>query len=106
MARGDFLPPVSATVFEDTGHVVPCWDLWSPIMAVVAASTVIRTLHRIQRQLTDLRSQLAAGPKQIAIQVKRLEHAEHEREQVAENLKKARKHADEKQLLLLSLIHI
>ena len=102
MARCDFLPPVSATVFEDTGHVVPCWDLWSPIMAVVAASTVIRTLHRIQRQLTDLRSQLAAGPKQIAVQVKRLEHAEHEREQVAENLKKARKHADEKQLLLRS----
>ncbi len=71
-------------------------------MAVVTAATVIRTLHRIQRQLTDLRSQLAAGPKQIAIQGKRVEHAEHEQEQIAENLKKARKHADEKQLLLRS----
>ena len=34
-------------------------------MAVVTAAT-IRTLHRIQRQLTDLRGRLAAGPKQIA----------------------------------------
>ncbi len=102
MARGDFLPPVSATVFEDTGHVVPCMDLWRPIMAVITAASIIRTLHRIQRQLTDLRSRLAAGPKQIATQLKRLEHAEREREQVAENLKKARKHADEKQLLLRS----
>ena len=47
-------------------------------MAVVTAATVIRTLHRIQRQLTDLRSQLAAGPKQIAAQMNRLKHAEHE----------------------------
>ena len=52
-------------------------------MAVVTAATVIRTLHRIQRQLTDLRSQLAAGPKQIAAQMNRLKHAEHEQEQVA-----------------------
>ena len=102
MARCDFLPPVSATVFEDTSDVVPCMDLWRPIMAVVTAATVIRTLHRIQRQLTDLRGRLAAGPKQIAVQVKRLEQAEHEREQIAENLKKAKKHADEKQLLLRS----
>ena len=71
-------------------------------MAVVTAATVIRTLHRIQRQLTDLRSQLAAGPKQIAAQMNRLKHAEHEQEQVAEDLTKARKHADEKQLLLRS----
>ncbi|MEO2000272.1 MAG: phospholipase [Pirellulales bacterium] len=71
-------------------------------MAVITAASIIRTLHRIQRQLTDLRSRLAAGPKQIATQLKRLEHAEREREQVAENLKKARKHADEKQLLLRS----
>ena len=71
-------------------------------MAVVTAATVIRTLHRIQRQLTDLRSQLAAGPKQIAAQMNRLKHAEHEQEQAAEDLTKARKHADEKQLLLRS----
>ena len=71
-------------------------------MAVVTTATVIRTLHRIQRQLTDLRSQLAAGPKQIAAQMNQLKHAEHEQEQVAEDLKKARKHADEKQLLLRS----
>lgn len=71
-------------------------------MAVVTAATVIRTLHRIQRQLTDLRSQLAAGPKQIAAQMNQLKHAEHKQEQVAEDLTKARKHADEKQLLLRS----
>ena len=71
-------------------------------MAVVTAATVIRTLHRIQRQLTDLRSQLAAGPKQIAAHMNQLKHAEHKQEQVAEDLTKARKHADEKQLLLRS----
>lgn len=71
-------------------------------MAVVTTATVIRTLHRIQRQLTDLRSQLAAGPKQIAAQMNQLKHAEHKQEQVAEDLTKARKHADEKQLLLRS----
>ena len=71
-------------------------------MAVVTTATVIRTLHRIQRQLTDLRSQLAAGPKQIAAQMNQLKHAEHKQEQVADDLTKARKHADEKQLLLRS----
>ena len=71
-------------------------------MAVATTAAVIRTLHRIQRQLTDLRSQLAAGPKQISIQSKRLENIEAERSALAETLKKARKHADEKQLLLRS----
>jgi len=71
-------------------------------MAVATTASVIRTLHRIQRQLTDLRSQLAAGPKQISVQTKRLQNVENEKSALAETLKKARKHADEKQLLLRS----
>ena len=71
-------------------------------MAVATTASVIRTLHRIQRQLTDLRGQLAAGPKQISVQTKRLQNVENERSALAETLKKARKHADEKQLLLRS----
>ena len=71
-------------------------------MATATTASVIRTLHRIQRQLTDLRSQLAAGPKQISIQSKRLQNVETERLDLAATLKKARKHADEKQLLLRS----
>ena len=71
-------------------------------MAVATTASVIRTLHRIQRQLTDLRGQLAAGPKQISVQTKRLQNVENERSALAETLKKARKHTDEKQLLLRS----
>jgi hypothetical protein len=71
-------------------------------MATATTASVIRTLHRIQRQLTDLRSQLASGPKQISIQSKRLQNVETERLDLAATLKKARKHADEKQLLLRS----
>jgi hypothetical protein len=71
-------------------------------MAVATTASVIRTLHRIQRQLTDLRSQLAAGPKQISVQTKRLQNVENEKSALAETLKKARKHSDEKQLLLRS----
>jgi predicted nucleic acid-binding Zn-ribbon protein len=71
-------------------------------MAVATTASVIRTLHRIQRQLTDLRSQLAAGPKQISVQTKRLQNVENEKSALAETLKQARKHSDEKQLLLRS----
>ena len=71
-------------------------------MAVATTASVIRTLHRIQRQLTDLRSQIAAGPKQISVQTKRLQNVENEKSALAETLKKARKHSDEKQLLLRS----
>ena len=50
-------------------------------MAVVTAATIVRTLRRIQRQLTDLRGRLAAGQKQIATG-KACRAGRHEQEQL------------------------
>jgi len=69
-------------------------------MAVATAAVVIRTLHRIQRQLTDLQSRLEAGPRKIATQTTRLKLAEEARQQLSETLTAARKKADDKQLQL------
>jgi len=71
-------------------------------MAVATAATIIRTLHRIQRQLTDLRGRLAAGPRQIAAGTGRLTKAEAGREQLADELRQAQKLVDTKQLQLRS----
>lgn len=71
-------------------------------MAVATAATIIRTLHRIQRQLTDLRGRLAAGPRQIAAGTGRLTTAEAAREQLTEELRQAQKLVDTKQLQLRS----
>jgi predicted nucleic acid-binding Zn-ribbon protein len=71
-------------------------------MAVATAAILIRTLHRIQRQLTDLRGRLEAGPRQIATQTGRLTAAESARTQLTESLRLARKKVDDKQLQLRS----
>lgn len=71
-------------------------------MAVATAATIIRTLHRIQRQLTDLRGRLAAGPRQIAAGTGKLKAAEAARDQLADELKAAQKLVDGKQLQLRS----
>lgn len=71
-------------------------------MAVTTAAVVVRTLHRIQQQLTDLRGRLAAGPRQIATQKTRLGLAEEARQKIAETLTAARKKGDDKQLQLRS----
>ena len=71
-------------------------------MAVATAATIIRTLHRIQRQLTDLRGRLAAGPRQIAARTGRLTEAETAREQLADELRQVQKLVDTKQLQLRS----
>ena len=71
-------------------------------MAVATAAVVVRTLHRIQQQLTDLRGRLASGPRQIATQTARLKLAEEARQKLSEALTTARKKSDDKQLHLRS----
>jgi len=62
----------------------------------------LRELHRIHRQLTDLRSRIERGPRQIKAGVSSVRKLELETEQAKESLKRARMTADEKQLHLKS----
>lgn len=71
-------------------------------MATVVISELMRTLHRIHTQLSDLRGRIAAGPRQIAAHTAQLEATETARTGVQEDVKKARMTADQKQLQLKS----
>ena len=62
----------------------------------------LRELHRIHRQLTDLRSRIERGPRQIKAGESSVGKLELEVEQAKELLKRARMTADEKQLHLKS----
>ncbi len=64
--------------------------------------TALRELHRIHKQLTDLRGRLDRGPKQIAASEGAVRRLEMEAEQSREAHKKARISSDEKQLQLKS----
>jgi len=69
--------------------------------AAVAAGT-LRTLHRMHRQLADLKEQLAAGPRAVAARTKQVQAAEARRAAAQEDVKRARMQADQKQLQLKS----
>lgn len=71
-------------------------------MASAVVTETLRTLHRILRQLADLRGQIAAGPRQVAAHSARLESAETARTGVQDDVKKAKMAADQKQLQLKS----
>jgi predicted nucleic acid-binding Zn-ribbon protein len=62
----------------------------------------LRQLHRIHRQLTDLRERLARGPKQIAAGEANVKRAENEVAAAKNDHRAARVAADEKQLQLKS----
>jgi predicted nucleic acid-binding Zn-ribbon protein len=62
----------------------------------------LRALHRIHRQLSDLRHQLALGPKQVAASEHVVQEAQRQLAGAKEAHKNARKAADEKQLQLRS----
>lgn len=64
------------------------------------APGALRELHRILRQLTDLRDRLARGPKQVAAAEGNVKRAEIELTQTKDAYKKARIASDEKQLQL------
>lgn len=69
-------------------------------MSVTAG--VLRELHRIHRQLGDLRERLDRGPKQIKARQATVTRLEAELAQVKADAKAARVSADQKQLLLKS----
>lgn len=71
-------------------------------MAVATTTETLRTLHRIHRQLEDLRDRIAAGPRLVAAHAKQLEAAEATRAGVHEQIKQARAAVDRKQLQLRS----
>lgn len=71
-------------------------------MALAVSANAIRTIHRLHRQLADLRDQLAAGPRQIAARTQQVQTAEAAHATALEEIKKAKMAADQKQLQLRS----
>lgn len=67
-------------------------------MAITAAA--LRELHRLHRQLTDLRERLEKGPKQIRAGEANLKRLEQTLADAKENYKRARIASDDKQLQL------
>jgi len=63
-------------------------------------TNALRELHRIHRQLTDLRGRLEKGPQQVAARQDNLSRMEQEHTKLKETLTKTRVLADEKQLQL------
>ncbi len=61
---------------------------------------VLRTLHRIHQQLSDLQERKARGPKQIKAHTANVARAEQELEQCIANTRAAQVAADQKQLQL------
>jgi uncharacterized protein len=61
---------------------------------------ILRTLHRLHRQLSDLRERLDRGPKQIRASEANVKRLEEDLARLREELKSTRKGADLKQLQL------
>ena len=71
-------------------------------MTVAIAAGTLRTLHRMHRQLADLAEQLAAGPRGVAARTRQVQAAEAKKAAAADDVKKAKLAADQKQLQLKS----
>ena len=71
-------------------------------MAVAATAGMLRTLHRMHRQLADLAEQLLAGPRAVTARTRQVQAAEGKKAAAAEDVKRARMAADQKQLQLKS----
>jgi predicted nucleic acid-binding Zn-ribbon protein len=69
-------------------------------MSTVVVSEIMRILHRIHTQLSDLRGRIAAGPRQIAAYTAQVAAADATRTGVQDDVKKAKMAADQKQLQL------
>ena len=72
-------------------------------MALAVTADALRTLHRMHRQLEDLRARLAAGPRLVAARTRALDAASAKLAERQEEVKKARVVGDQKQLQLRSL---
>lgn len=70
--------------------------------SIKVSAELLRTLHRIQRQRTDLKGQLERGPRQIKASEAMLAQLETAVTEAQEKLRKAKMAADEKQLQLKS----
>ena len=64
------------------------------------SADLLRELHRIHRQKTDLKSRLARGPRQIRAGEGKIQSAEQELEQARDNHRQAQLRSNEKQLQL------
>lgn len=69
-------------------------------MPVAIATGTLRTLHRMHRQLEDLRGRLAAGPRRVAALAAAVRDAESQRDAAKEAVTQTRLAADRKQLQL------
>ena len=72
-------------------------------MAIAVTADAVRTLHRMHRQLEDLRNRLAAGPRSIEARNRGLESASAKLAGIHEEIRRARLVADQKQLQLRSM---
>jgi len=72
-------------------------------MAIAVTADAVRTLHRMLRQLEDLRGRVAAGPRTIDVRSRTLDAATAKVAAIQEDVKKARVIADQKQLQLRSM---
>lgn len=74
----------------------------SYFMSTAVNIEIMRTLHRIHTQLSDLQGRISAGPRQIAAHTAQVETVEAGKTGVLEEIKKAKMAADQKQLQLKS----
>lgn len=72
-------------------------------MALAVTVDAVRTLHRLHRQLEDLRGRLAAGPRAIDARLKVVDACAAKVAALQEDVKKARVSGDQKQLQLRSM---
>ncbi|MCG8648909.1 MAG: phospholipase, partial [Pirellulales bacterium] len=66
------------------------------------STELLRTLHRIHRQLADLKGQLERGPRQIKAGDAMVAKAQGDVDEIHDSFKQARMASDEKQLQLRS----
>lgn len=71
-------------------------------MTAAVSTETLRTLHRIHRQLADLEDQLAAGPRTVTARTGVVAAADARKSAAQDDVKKAKMHADQKQLQLKS----
>lgn len=72
-------------------------------MAIAVTADALRTLHRMHRQLEDLRGRIAAGPRSVEARTRNLDAASAKLAAIQEEVKKARLVGDQKQLQLRSM---
>ena len=67
---------------------------------MIISAELLQELHRIHRQLTDLRSRLEQGPRQVKIAQVNVDKVDQEFGQAKEDVQRARMTADQKELQL------